>query len=330
MSEKHDENDEGQRYAIGAVAKLTGLSTHTIRIWERRYQAVVAERSANGRRQYAPEDVEKLCLLKQLTDEGIAISKIAAEDIPALRGRASEIDGLGTNTLTGRIAMAVLGEELPSRMLKADNELHPIDIVVADHDEARFLADLARNEVDIVLMEVPVIDDETTSDLLRLVEDAGAARGVLVYNFSTTRHADGARRAGILTLRAPVDIEDVRAAASRAVAEARVPRGRQREKPMQHDGARWQFDSEIPRRRFDRRQLSRLAGASTTIDCECPHHLAQLVSDLSAFEIYSAQCANRDDEDAALHGYLHQTTAQARSLIEIALERVAEAEGLDY
>ena len=49
-----------------------------------------------------------------------------------------------------------------------------------------------------------------------------------------------------------------------------------------------------------------------------------------AFEIYSSQCANRDDEDAALHRYLHQTTAQARSLIEIALERVAEAEGIDY
>jgi hypothetical protein len=47
---------------------------------------------------------------------------------------------------------------------------------------------------------------------------------------------------------------------------------------------------------------------------------------LTAFEIYSAQCSNRDAEDAALHHYLHQTTARARELIEIALAKVVEAE----
>ena len=41
-----------QRYGIGAVAKLTGLTDHTIRVWERRYAAVVAGRAANGRREY--------------------------------------------------------------------------------------------------------------------------------------------------------------------------------------------------------------------------------------------------------------------------------------
>ena len=60
------------------------------------------------------------------------------------------------------------------------------------------------------------------------------------------------------------------------------------------------------------------------------HHLAQLVGDLTAFEIYSASCANRDEEDAALHRYLHHTTARARALIEEALERVATAEGIEY
>jgi hypothetical protein len=70
--------------------------------------------------------------------------------------------------------------------------------------------------------------------------------------------------------------------------------------------------------------------AQSAVECECPQHLAQLVTDLSAFEIYSAKCANRDDDDAALHRYLHQTTAQARALIEAALLQVAEAEGLSY
>ena len=41
-----------------------------------------------------------------------------------------------------------------------------------------------------------------------------------------------------------------------------------------------------------------------------------------------SQCANRDADDAALHHYLHQTTAEARQLIESALEKVIAAEGI--
>ncbi len=52
------------------------------------------------------------------------------------------------------------------------------------------------------------------------------------------------------------------------------------------------------------------------------------MSNLTAFEIYSSQCANRDADDAALHHYLHQTTAEARELIERALEKVVAAEGI--
>ena len=97
------------------------------------------------------------------------------------------------------------------------------------------------------------------------------------------------------------------------------------------DEAAWVAETASPvaPRRSSNSQLAALAQASTAIDCECPQHLAQLVADLTAFEIYSANCANRDD-DAALHRYLHRTTAAARNLIETAPGRVADAEGIDY
>lgn len=82
MTSKND-----HRYGIGAVAKLTGLSDHTIRVWERRYDAVVAARAANGRRVYDVADVEKLSLLKTLTDRGLAIGQIAGDSLEALRER---------------------------------------------------------------------------------------------------------------------------------------------------------------------------------------------------------------------------------------------------
>lgn len=44
------------RYPIRALAKITGLSLDTPRAWERRYQAVVPERTGRGR-EYGPEQM---------------------------------------------------------------------------------------------------------------------------------------------------------------------------------------------------------------------------------------------------------------------------------
>ena len=75
--------------------------------------------------------------------------------------------------------------------------------------------------------------------------------------------------------------------------------------------------------------LQRLASAKGTVECECPRHLVDIVRGLTAFEIYSEQCLNRNDDDAALHAYLHEVTAQARSMMEVALIRAAEADGIE-
>ncbi|MGA2599685.1 MAG: MerR family transcriptional regulator [Bryobacteraceae bacterium] len=65
------------RYPIRAVAKITGLSLDTLRAWERRYQAVVPERTDRGR-QYGAAQIERLMLLGQLVQKGHAIGQIAS------------------------------------------------------------------------------------------------------------------------------------------------------------------------------------------------------------------------------------------------------------
>jgi methanogenic corrinoid protein MtbC1 len=72
------------RYPIRAVAKITGLSLDTLRAWERRYKAVVPERSERGR-QYGPEHIERLLLLNQLVQNGHAIGGIASRSDEELR-----------------------------------------------------------------------------------------------------------------------------------------------------------------------------------------------------------------------------------------------------
>lgn len=56
---------------------MTGLSPHVIRIWERRYGAVVPVRTATRRRRYTTTEVNRLNLLRQATNLGHTIGAIA-------------------------------------------------------------------------------------------------------------------------------------------------------------------------------------------------------------------------------------------------------------
>lgn len=87
-------NQESQNslFTIKTVAKLTGLTAHTLRAWENRYQAIVPARSSAGQRTYTLGDVERLRFLKKLTDFGYPISKVANEPLEKLRLLSSQAE----------------------------------------------------------------------------------------------------------------------------------------------------------------------------------------------------------------------------------------------
>jgi MerR family transcriptional regulator, light-induced transcriptional regulator len=72
-------------HPIRVVAMRTGIPQDLIRAWERRYQAVVPERSETGRRVYTDQDVERLKLLKRVVGAGRRISDVADLDIGTLK-----------------------------------------------------------------------------------------------------------------------------------------------------------------------------------------------------------------------------------------------------
>jgi DNA-binding transcriptional MerR regulator/methylmalonyl-CoA mutase cobalamin-binding subunit len=71
-------------HTIKVAAKMTGLSPHVIRIWERRYGAVVPKRTATQRRRYTAAELQRLSLLRQATEMGHAIGAIARLTSPEL------------------------------------------------------------------------------------------------------------------------------------------------------------------------------------------------------------------------------------------------------
>lgn len=64
-------------HPIQVAAQRAGISVHLLRAWERRYGAVVPERSPTGRRLYSDADIERLRLLNQAVDGGRRIGDVA-------------------------------------------------------------------------------------------------------------------------------------------------------------------------------------------------------------------------------------------------------------
>ena len=77
-------------FTIKAVSQATGVSIETLRAWERRYRVVEPRRDPNGRRSYEPGDVIRLRKLREATERGHPISKLARVSDAELTGLLAE------------------------------------------------------------------------------------------------------------------------------------------------------------------------------------------------------------------------------------------------
>jgi DNA-binding transcriptional MerR regulator len=71
-----EKKSDSHLFTVLSVAKTCGVSPHTIRAWEKRYQCVEPIRLENGRRMYNREQAEYLQALAQLTRQGHSIKKL--------------------------------------------------------------------------------------------------------------------------------------------------------------------------------------------------------------------------------------------------------------
>jgi DNA-binding transcriptional MerR regulator/methylmalonyl-CoA mutase cobalamin-binding subunit len=74
-----------KRYTIKIASQRTGLSTHVIRAWEKRYAVIEPARTETNRRLYSEQDIEYLTLLRQLTSAGHPISSLAGLPLSELK-----------------------------------------------------------------------------------------------------------------------------------------------------------------------------------------------------------------------------------------------------
>jgi len=99
------------------VSKMTGLSTHTLRMWEKRYIAVLPKRTEAGGRLYTDADVERLRLLHELVQQGHSIGGIAKLSDSDLRHMAASFSAAPSQPAAQHLP------ELRSRVIKSIEQL---------------------------------------------------------------------------------------------------------------------------------------------------------------------------------------------------------------
>ena len=312
-------------YRAGVAARLAGIPVETLRVWERRYRVVGPRMSAGGQRLYSLEDVQRLALIKQVVDMGHpigAIAGLAADALVAMRDAARTlITRPAANEGAGPLRVAFIGPMLAARRRDAHLLGEGLTLAGVCGNAADAGTELRGLGVDVAVVELSTLNDRSAGFLQALRSDVGAARVLVLYRFGPSAVIRQLRSAGHAVARTPADLQEIvplltgvhRVAAPPQVVAAAAPANQA---------------AEPPAIRLDEGALTQLAGASNAVYCECPRHLVDLLLSLGSFERYSAECANRGPEDAALHRDLQSAAAHARSLLEAALIRVAVAEGL--
>ncbi|HET7731426.1 MAG TPA: MerR family transcriptional regulator [Usitatibacter sp.] len=300
-------------FRSGMAARLAGLPVGTLRVWERRYQVGGAQAAAAGHRRYSREDVARLGLLKQLVDAGHPIGTIAALDREALE-RLRAPATAASPSAAAPVRVVLVGEDLAAIAAALREATSGVEVVATCGDASAAAGALAGIRADMVVASLPTVGDGAASLVDALCETVGARGALVAYRFASQGRLESLRDRGHVVVRAPLEPARLRAYAASLPARARE--------------LSWPV-AQLHPMRFDERTLARVALASTTVACECPHHLVELLLDLGAFERYSAECANRSPADAALHRDLQRVASTARAMLEDALARVAAADGLD-
>ncbi len=306
------------RLRSGTAARLAGLPVTTLRVWERRYGVVAAPKTPTGQRLYSTLDVQRLALLKQLSDRGHAIGTIASLGLPELQGLAEAAPARSTAAAAvPGLHVVVVGRSAAQKLQAVGARPRDIYDDLA-HAEADLAARLAAGTAtpasgpDVLLVHLPSLHPALAERALSLAKQLRAATLLVLYAFGAEAVAESLRAAGTIVRREPCTGRDL------ARLLATVARG-----PAPSLGL-----PTASLRRYTDEQLASLAEQPSNVLCECPRHLAEIVTQLAHFEQYSAECDSRSPADSALHRHLGSLAGAARAMFEQALDRVVTEEGL--
>jgi hypothetical protein len=329
MLDTINEQDQSPKYRIGAVSQLTGIAVATLRIWQSRYAVVDPFKNEGGQRLYSDLEVAKLKVLKGLTHSGHsigALSKLSLEALNELSNSAKFNLPLNPKTSSpqDRIRLGVVGLGLAARLeavkftLDFRAEGHDVQAVFFDLQEA--LDDpnerLEQSELSLVLVKLNTLQAHCVEQIKSLQKKLQTVPIGVIYNYAHPSCLEDMLNTGIQLKREPLSNEDL-AAWIKACCELANPDLSQKRPAKQQPGPR-----------FDPQALAYMLTLSSSIKCECPKHLAELISQINAFAQFCQECLTLNPKDQALHEHLREVAEASRSMLEDALQKIVEYEGI--
>jgi DNA-binding transcriptional MerR regulator len=187
-------------YSIGAVSRMLGLASATIRNWEERYGIVKPERSEGGHRLYSRDDVERLRFVAARLEEGMHAAeahRLLAERLDQGRSVGEELEVEAPRLLILLAERDPLAAELSEFFLRTEG--YEVECVL-DASEAGLMFDQLAPQ--LVIVEL-LISGGSGTDLCRRFKQDGAAAVIAV---STLDSREQALQAGAdAFLQKPVD-----------------------------------------------------------------------------------------------------------------------------
>ena len=275
---------------------------------------------------YGEEDLLRATLLKQLSDEGYAISTIAplaVAELNDLRQKQSGQKNNATSTTHNRsVSLVIVGLALAGQVENNAFATHLQNVQLAavgvyqSVESAR--QTLSTTSPDIFLLKINTLHEIVVHEILQAARAMRASQIVVLYNYGREQVVRTMRELGMIVRREPIsDYELAELINSVLVVDAT------------QQLSETSTSITIPARKYSDQILKKIGGISTNVLCECPRHVAEIIAQLASFEQYSQECLNKSAEDAHLHAYLSSVSGSARALFEQALEKVAHHEGID-
>jgi MerR family transcriptional regulator, light-induced transcriptional regulator len=327
-------------FRIGAISKLTLIPVSTLRVWEARYDAFTPVKSSGNQRLYLESDVTKALLLKMLLEAGHSISSIARLSCAALRelhlrtksmlpaatlGNQNGNDFLEVKPVSIAVVGLGLAARIESKKMTLSFRRTAITISHVFDDLTSGLATPVEPGTQILLVRANSLRPNTRVEIDALAKALGSLKTIVIFNFAPEAVVDAMKLSGILVRRDPISDSDLADLISSGLL---IDSNESMNDMASSLPLSVQSSAMIPARKYSNETLDRIAGISTDVLCECPRHVAELLTQLGNFEEYSQECLNNSDKDAHVHATLAAISGSARALFERALEMIAAHEGI--
>lgn len=290
-------------YSIGTVARLTGVSAHSLRAWDRRYGLSASQRDEAGRRVYSQADLDHLSLVKHLVDQGVKIGDIARMPSDTLRLMAEDAKAGSTEK-----HVLVIGNQACHLIDKHQIRFRGYHCELFD---LNFLQDEDNKEsIDIdpwvMLLDIESLSMSLVENIETLIKKHPPKHSILVYRYASELMIEKLVSLGVRCVKAAVNVDLL-------IKELNF---------FNTHVEKFQDKSlrSAPARFFSDDQLTEIIEDYTRSDCACPRHITELIKSLAAFEEYCLSCEVENKKDAALHSSIYSHAAKSRHLMERALQ----------